>query len=345
MAETLDPKEAVLEAINPKPEALRLRTSGTAWSEPIAPSEVRADRAIFRVKVQRGETIEAKLVRTDGAWMRGRNLGLHRGEHFSIAPWFDRDGGTLSAMQPFGSLRARVLLPPAYEEHANRRFPVVYAFDGQALFSDSKDPFGVWNLDVALDALWSLRAMRQCIVVALDNSKDRLKHLSPVRDAKHGGGGGTAYLSTLIEELVPAIDASYRTERARQGRTLLGSSLGGLFAFYAAWTRPDTFGACAALSSSFWWADRWALRLAQESVCPTPRPRLYLDSGAALSEVPDANAQDGYLHTQAMIRVLTGHCYELGSDLSSFAFPGATHDAGSWSARIALPLQVLLPPR
>ncbi|MGZ3424707.1 MAG: alpha/beta hydrolase [Polyangiales bacterium] len=341
MAET----DAVLQAVYPKPELLRLRTSGTAWSDPVMPSEVLADRAIFRVKVPRGQTIEAKIVRDDGAWMRGRNFGLHRGEHFVIAPWFDRDGGQLGEMRTIGSLRARVLLPPAYEEHSNRRFPVVYAFDGQALFSDSKDPFGIWNLDVALDALWTLRAIRQCIVVAIDNSKDRVDQLSPVRDPKHGGGKGAAFLSKLVDELVPAIDSELRTERARQGRTLLGSSMGGLFAFYAAWTRPDTFGACAALSSSFWWADRWAIRLAQEDACPAPRPRMYLDSGASLSEVGDANAQDGYLHTQAMIRVLTGHCYELGNDLSSFAFPGATHDAGSWSARIALPLQVLLPPR
>jgi predicted alpha/beta superfamily hydrolase len=336
---------ATLEAIYPNPESLTLRTSTTQWSQVIAPTDVHDDRAVFEVPVPRGHTIEAKLVRADGKWMQGRNLGLQRAEQFSIVPWFDRAAGVLGASRTIGSLDVRILLPPSYEEHPKRRLPVIYALDGQALFSDSRDPFGIWSIDVALDALWSLRAVRQCIVVAIDTSKDRTARLSPVPDPKFGGGRANELLAAIVDELVPAIDSELRTERARQSRTVLGSSMGGLFAFYAAWTRPDVFGACAALSSSFWWADRWAVRLAQEDACPTPRPRLYLDSGAALTDFEGANAQDGYLHTQAMIRALTENCYELGRDLSSFAFPGARHDPGAWSARISVPLQVLLPPR
>ncbi|MEO6419003.1 MAG: hypothetical protein ABIP39_06325 [Polyangiaceae bacterium] len=38
-------------------------------------------------------------------------------------------------------------------------------------------------------------------------------------------------------------------------------------------------------------------------------------------------------------------CYESGLDLHRLVFTGHTHDAQSWSARLAVPLQLLFPPR
>ncbi len=342
---------ATLVAIYPEPARLALRTSISGWSDPIAPSELLADRAIFRLEVPRGETLGAKVVRDSETWMQGRNVGMHRGEKVEIHPWFDADAGvfgphTTLAAGALGDLRFRCLLPPSYLEHRARRYPVVYALDGQALFSDSTDPFGRWDLDVALDGLWELRAVQQIIVVAIETAQDRLDLLSPIADPKHGGGRGDELLKAIVEVLKPEIDRAYRTKPTRERTAILGSSMGGLFAFYAAWMRPDIFGAAAALSGSFWWADRFAVRLARGDTCPAPRPRLYLDSGASLSDIEDdVSGHDGFLHTQAMVRALTAHCYEPGVDLHAFAFPGARHDPGSWSARVSLPLQMLFPPK
>ncbi len=120
--------------------------------------------------------------------------------------------------------------------------------------------------------------------------------------------------------------------------------MGGLFSFFAAWTRPDVFGKAACLSSSFWWADRSAVRLVQRSACPAPKPLLYIDSGAARSDLErDANVRDGFHHTRSMFRALTAQCYTAGVDLHRFVYTGATHDAPSWQARIAVPLQILFP--
>lgn len=331
--------------------ALVLRTSATAlgWKSDEAPVRVEGDVTTFHVAVPHGECVEAKLVRGDGAWMVGVNLVLGAGETRTLHPAFDSPDGQLReertlAVPGAEALRYRVMLPPSYGEQTSLRYPVIYAQDGQALWSDGADPHGLWNLDRVLDALWDVRALEELIVVSVDTSERRLARLGPVPDDEHGGGQAAAHLAALVDVLKPAVDLELRTRPERESTALLGSSMGGLFSFYAAWTRPDVFGAAMCLSPSFWWADRWALRQVSRGVCPAPLPRLYLDSGAAASEHEvEGGTRDGMHHTRAMYRALVARCYEPGHDLDVLAFTGASHDASSWAARIAVPLQIVFP--
>jgi predicted alpha/beta superfamily hydrolase len=120
--------------------------------------------------------------------------------------------------------------------------------------------------------------------------------------------------------------------------------MGGLFSFWAAWTRADVFGAAICLSPSFWWADRWMLRHVQGGVCPAPRPKIYMDSGAARSALErDASTRDGVHVTRAMYRSLLEHCYEGGDDVHVLTFVGHEHDAKSWAGRVSVPLQLAFP--
>jgi predicted alpha/beta superfamily hydrolase len=100
------------------------------------------------------------------------------------------------------------------------------------------------------------------------------------------------------------------------------------------------FGKAICLSSSFWWANRRMIRDA--AMAPSPRPTIYLDSGVALN--PDAPSQDGFQHTRSMQRALLRAGYVNGDDLHSLAFPGQSHSTAAWSARVAIPLQLLFPP-
>jgi predicted alpha/beta superfamily hydrolase len=169
--------------------------------------------------------------------------------------------------------------------------------------------------------------------------------LSPVVDPSYGGGDGPRYLEFLTKTLKPHIDATWRTKPERESTAMIGASMGGLFSFYAAWTRNDVFGRVACLSPSFWWNNRSMLREVQ-SYCPAPRPWLYIDSGAALSQFEqDANLKDGFDHTQAMCKTLLNHCYDPGTNLVALTFAGFQHDASAWAARLALPLQLLFPRR
>ncbi|MEO1082717.1 MAG: alpha/beta hydrolase-fold protein, partial [Acidobacteriota bacterium] len=64
------------------------------------------------------------------------------------------------------------------------------------------------------------------------------------------GGGADAFLRFLGDELVPHVEASYRTQPFR---LLVGHSFGGLFALHAMATQPDLFGAILSISPSLWW--------------------------------------------------------------------------------------------
>ena len=143
---------------------------------------------------------------------------------------------------------------------------------------------------------------------------------------------------------MPLVDRELRTLARPEERAILGASMGGLFSLYAVWTRPAVFGHAICFSSSFWWADRWLVHEVQGSVCPDPRPMIYLDSGATASPfAEDASLRDGQHHTRAMLRALVEQGYALGDDLHVLAFPGQPHSAPAWGARVAVPLQLIFP--
>jgi predicted alpha/beta superfamily hydrolase len=319
------------------------------WEHDTPPASVDGNVSVFRVPVPLGRTIEIKPYREDGRWAYGPNLVVSGRDSVEIAPCFEREHGHLLPWHEIPvpnrpALRVRICLPPAYDEHQTTHHPVLYALDGQALWSDQQDPFGIWSLDAALNELWALGVIDDLIVVSIDTSQGRMDRLGPVPDPVHGGGGGAAFLTDLTEVLIPAVDAAYRTERTRERRAILGSSMGGLFAFYAAFSRPDLFGSAICLSSSFWWAHRQLIRAVEDGGPLSSRPRLYLDSGATASPfAEDANLRDGQHHTRAMLRALLEHGFKLDEDLHVLAFPGERHDAAAWGARVAIPLQLLFP--
>lgn len=320
-----------------------------SWTHTEPPAIREGDRLLFSLSVPNGEVIELKLVRNDEDWAAGRNYAVHAGDHLRLEPYFDRGNGALEPPEVLEgegeTLGVQVLLPPSYAEQENKRYPVLYTLDGQALWSISQDPFGIWHLDTTFHQLYELNAVEEVLVVGIDTSERRIDRLSPVADAKHRGGGGERFLRTITEYLVPHINRRYRTKPEREHTGIMGSSMGGLFAFTAAWTRSDVFGKAACLSSSFWWANRHAVRLVQRDGCPEPRPLIYIDSGAAMSALEqDANLRDGFHHTRAMFRALAVHGYAPGVNLHRLVFAGASHDPASWSARVAIPLQLLFPP-
>lgn len=329
--------------------ALRGGSVGLDWHRDRAPDQVDGDVSTFALAVEHGEPVELKLVRDDGAWMAGRNVVVGCGDDVTLYPAFEGEHAPLEATRtlpvPGGDdLRYRVQLPPSYREQPGLRYPVIYAQDGQSLWSDSTDPMGAWQLDRVLDELWDLSALAELIVVSIETGVDRADRLGPVADPHHGGGGAGRHLAALVDHLKPEIDRSYRSQRLPGSTAALGASLGGLFSFWAAWTRPDVFGAAICLSPSFWWADRFALRLVQRGPCPLPRPHFYLDSGAASSaQAGDASTRDGVHNTRAVFRALLTHYRDQADELEGLTWPGLGHDTGSWAARVAVPLQLIFP--
>lgn len=321
-----------------------------SWEHTQHPARVEGDRSIFEVEVPEDGLLEIKLVRDDGEWASGRNYAVHAGDHLVLQPCFESERCalegpfTLESQGP--SVTYEVLLPPSYAEQEGRRYPVLYVLDGQSLWSTSADPFGVWHLDRELEVLFELDAMEEVIVVGVHTAIDRMRLLSPVPDPQHGGGDAKLLLATLVDGLKPAIDARYRTKPDANDTAIMGSSMGGLFAFGAAWERSDVFGKAACLSSSFWWANREAIRRVQRAQVPEPRPTIYIDSGAAIHAAEtDPSLRDGFHHTRSMFRALLDKQFTPGTDLHWLVFTSASHDAVSWRSRVAIPLQTLFPPQ
>ncbi len=330
--------------------ALRGGSAGLDWTTDRAPDEVSGDVSLFRLFVPAYEPVEVKVVREGGAWMVGRNAVIGHGDSVVLRPAFDRSTGSTSSLRTVdlpwgGALHIRVRLPPSYEEQDQQRYPVLYCQDGQSVWSDGADPFGVWGLDKVIDDLCEIGATDEMIVVSIDTGEGRLDRLAPVPDLKHGGGtGGENHLRGMVDVLKPLIDREYRTRPERASTVLLGASMGALFSLWAAWQRADVFGGAICLSPSLWWGHRFMLKLVSAGVCPAPRPVLYLDSGAATFDYEqDASTRDGVHNTRAMYRALREHCYELGDDLFVLSFTGHHHDTRSWAARVSIPLQLFFP--
>ncbi|HET6554708.1 MAG TPA: alpha/beta hydrolase-fold protein [Dyella sp.] len=156
-------------------------------------------------------------------------------------------------------IKVTVYLPPGYAEQTalGTRYPVLYANDGQDM--------AAVGLRETLSRLYAAHDMRPVIVVAVDMLADRASGYGlSDRAGKHSVVGGSRigpigtraydYSEWVATELVPYIDAHYRTQAGAAGRTVLGWSLGGLNAFNLGWDYPEVFGRVGAFSPSFWLA-------------------------------------------------------------------------------------------
>ena len=152
-----------------------------------------------------------------------------------------------------------VFLPPSYAR-TRRRYPVIYMQDGQNLADPERAFAGTWDLLRALDNLAAQGL--EVIVVGIPNSgAERLREYSPFADARHGGGGGDAYLAFVERTLKPLIDRRVRTRPEREATGIFGSSMGGLISLYAFFRAPETFGFVGAMSPSLWFGGRADHRL------------------------------------------------------------------------------------
>jgi predicted alpha/beta superfamily hydrolase len=231
-----------------------------------------------------------------------------------------------------------VYLPPGYDEKDDRRYPVLYMQDGQNLFDAERAfvPGQHWAVQDAADRAIGERTASPMIIVGVDHSGvGRLEEYTPVRDAKHSGGGRASdYARFIAEELKPAIDARFRTLTDPANTAISGSSLGGLMSLYAIFTRPDLFGRAAAMSPSVWWGDRAILQTV-DAYDGAP-PRLWVDIGGreGMEALRDARA----LRDRLAKKGWSDETFEYYEDRR------ADHSERAWAKRVRLVLEFLFPP-
>lgn len=128
-------------------------------------------------------------------------------------------------------------LPPDYANSPTRRFPVIFWLHG-AGGNESQGVAQAALLDKAIAGLIPPT------ILVLPNGGKR----SEYRDwAEQGVMAETM----LIQELIPYVDANYRTQPAPMGRAIEGMSMGGNGSLKLALKYPEMFGSVVALAGTY----------------------------------------------------------------------------------------------
>jgi endo-1,4-beta-xylanase len=129
-----------------------------------------------------------------------------------------------------------VYLPPGYDADATKRYPVIYWLVGV-----SGDCRNSGKIPDRYDAAIRSGACPPAILVIPQGVFG-----SFYTDSKDGG---RPIESVYVKELIPHVDATYRTIATRDGRGVEGHSMGGYGAAHLGFTYPDLFGAVSIYSA------------------------------------------------------------------------------------------------
>ncbi len=145
---------------------------------------------------------------------------------------------------PLGDPHVRpvwVYLPPGYDDEPDRRYPSVYVIQGLTGQIDmwrNRTPFRR-NFPELADRLFADGDSPPCVLVYVDA-------WTSFGGSQFVDSPGTGRYHTYIcDELVPWVDANYRTQAAPEHRGIAGKSSGGYGAMVNPMLRPDVFGGLA----------------------------------------------------------------------------------------------------
>ncbi len=233
-----------------------------------------------------------------------------------------------------------VYVPPGYDRHPERTYPVLYMHDGQNLFDGRTSfvPGKSWQMREHADAAIEAGEAEPLVIVGIYNTGDRrLAEYTFERNWQMGGGEAEAYGQLITRELMPWIATQYRVREDRESTGMGGSSLGGLATLYLGLRHPERFGKLAALSPSVWWNHKSILGYLNEHAPQLwERPRIWLDVG-------DKEGHRTLRDTEHLARRLKANGWSPGETMHFERVHGGTHDEASWSERVRPMLRFLFP--
>jgi len=202
-------------------------------------------------------------------------------------------------------LEFRVYLPPCYDFDRQSRYPVLYLLHGQSFNDDQWDRLGA---DEALDELIADGKAKPFIIVMPKESNYMIDQWT----SKYG--------PALAKELVPWIDAHYRTYAEREYRAIGGLSRGAGWAMRTGLIYWETFGAIgchsfAPFRGDFNQAPFWFKEIPAEEL-----PCIWIDAGT-MDFIKDA------------ARIFAGRLEDYDIPFEWHVFDGA-HTESYWSAHV-----------
>jgi uncharacterized protein len=143
-----------------------------------------------------------------------------------------------------------IYLPEGYKQDDTTKYPVIYLLDGSA----DEDFIHVVGL-VQYNSFEWINQVPKSIVVGIatvDRRRDFTFPTTIQSDKKRypSSGHSDQFMSFIEKELQPFIDKKYKTNT---NKTIIGQSLGGLFATEVLLKKPMLFNTYIIISPSLWW--------------------------------------------------------------------------------------------
>jgi S-formylglutathione hydrolase FrmB len=185
--------------------------------------------------------------------VNGQDATDYRGWAVAGSPWghdwqgtfhdhlFDSEALTGNTLGDPHQRPLTVYTPPAYEREPDRRFPVIYQIQGLTSQLDMWRNRKAFQRTVpeTIDLAFSAPGQAPALVVSVDC-------WTSLGGSQFLDSPGTGrYLTYLCDEIIPWVDATYRTLPEAAHRAVAGKSSGGYGAMVLPMHRPDRFGALA----------------------------------------------------------------------------------------------------
>ncbi|CAN5894877.1 hypothetical protein BH24DEI2_BH24DEI2_17880 [soil metagenome] len=324
----------------------------------------------WRFRVALGEDVfdapvDARFYETElrTLWLQDKQLFGYEPAHY-VSP------SRVVKVEAFkGSLPTRSLyiyLPRGYDEHTDKRYPVLYMHDGQNVFQTFvEDSYaGSWRADATADALIQSGLMQECLIVGVSNgSLERMREYLPpyasfkprrsrqadkpslkvAEPPKIFKGGADETLAYYRDEVGAYLSEHYRVLEGREHTATCGASMGGLFSAYIAWEQPEFAKHHALMSSSFWITrnDQGQTETTERFRTGEPTDvRIWLDSGTG---DPDSDSNDNMYATEKARDALLANGFEYGPNFQYYLDQGAIHHESAWAARLDKVFRFLMP--
>lgn len=151
-----------------------------------------------------------------------------------------------------------VFLPPCYDESIERSYPVLYLIPGRGGGPD--DWFNAGASDIFNEAILSERVPPFIVVSTKNFSED-------------------PYGDILYKELMPIVEADFRTINDRTYRVIAGGSLGAVNSYRMVFQYPDVFASAGMFGGGLIHGEEPALEEWIAGLNSENQPRVFLNSG------------------------------------------------------------------
>ena len=222
-----------------------------------------------------------------------------------------------------------IYLPNSYFHNENKRYPVLYMFDGHNVFFDEDATYGKsWGM-----AKFAEENKLPLIIAAVEcnHSPDngRLSEYSPFTfDNSQLGrikGRGHITMKWFVNKFKPYIDKHFPTIPNRKHTFIAGSSMGGLMSLYAVMRYNHVFSRAAALSPSIWFATAQLDNMLSHAHIRKDTV-VYMDYGS--------REMGAHWNMKWQFNRVASKLLERGVMLDCRVVPNGDHDEATWEKQI-----------